>query len=138
MANRASLIRAENPGYAVSRRGRHFLEFDLGGGKRRWVGTIEPLHIRDSETEIDATWATDTGAWQWKIAAKQVPAAPSDLAEPQSAGRGRNALRHRVEHQARDVARCRRREDVAHEALLGEEGVRAAVVEVSMGEKKGV
>ena len=69
MANSAALIRAANPGLAVTRRGRRFLEFDLGGGKRRWVGTLEPLHLRDSETEIDTTWQADTGAWQWKMLA---------------------------------------------------------------------
>ena len=69
MANRAALIRQENQGLTVTRRGRRFIEFDLGGGKRRWVSTIEPLHLRGSETEIDATWVADTGAWQWKIAA---------------------------------------------------------------------
>lgn len=69
MGNHAALIRQQNAGRAVTRRGTRFLEFDLGGGRRRFVATIEPLHVRNSETEIDATWTPDSGAWQWKIAA---------------------------------------------------------------------
>ena len=68
MANRAALIRQENAGLTVTRRGRRFLEFDLGGGRTRHVATIEPLHVRNSETEIDTAWVADTGAWQWKLA----------------------------------------------------------------------
>jgi len=68
LSNHAALIRQENAGLTVSRRGRRFLEFALPDGKTKHVATIEPLHLRDSETEIDATWVTDTGAWQWKLA----------------------------------------------------------------------
>ena len=68
MANHAALIRAENTGLDVARRGRHFVEFALPDGKTRHVATIDPLHLRGSETEIDATWVADTGAWQWKLA----------------------------------------------------------------------
>lgn len=70
MANHAALIRQQNEGLAVTRRGRRFLEFALPDGKRRFVSTIEPLHVRDSETEIDATWSASVDpAWQWQIAA---------------------------------------------------------------------
>ena len=70
MANHAQQIRNENAGLTVTRRGRRFVEFDLGGGRKRYVATIDPLHLRaDLQTEIDATWVADTGAWQWKIAA---------------------------------------------------------------------
>lgn len=69
MANHAALIRAENPGLAVVARGRNSIHFDMGNGQRRAVLTIDPLHIRNSETEIDATWVADTGAWQYKLAA---------------------------------------------------------------------
>jgi len=68
MANHAALIRQENLGRTVTRRGRRFIEFDLGGGVRRYVATIDPLHVRGSETEIDTTFVADTGAWQWKLA----------------------------------------------------------------------
>jgi len=68
MANHAALIRQENSGLTIARRGRRFIEFALPDGKTRHVATIEPLHLRDSETEIDATWVADTGAWQWKLA----------------------------------------------------------------------
>jgi len=68
MANHAALIRQENSGLSIAQRGRRFIEFDLGNGQRRFVSTIEPLHIRNSETEIDTTWLADTGAWQWKLA----------------------------------------------------------------------
>lgn len=68
MANHAALIRAEHAGLDVVRRGRNFVEFALPDGKRRHVATIDPLHLRNSETEIDATWVADTGAWQWKLA----------------------------------------------------------------------
>ena len=67
MANHAALIRQENAGLDVVGRGRHFVEFALPDGKRRHVATIDPLHKRDSETEIDATWYPDSGAWQWRI-----------------------------------------------------------------------
>lgn len=67
MGNHASLIRFAEGGKPVTRRGRNFIEFDNGDGSRRFVATIEPLHVRASETEIDATWYPDTGAWQWKI-----------------------------------------------------------------------
>ena len=71
MDNRAALIQAEaeNAGLTVTSRGRRFLEFALPDGRTRHVATIEPLHLRDSETEIDTGWVADTGAWQWKIAA---------------------------------------------------------------------
>ena len=68
MANRAALIRAENAGLPLLRRGRRSLEFDLGNGRRRLVTTIDPLHVSGTETEIDASWQADTGAWQWKMA----------------------------------------------------------------------
>lgn len=68
MSNRAAQIRAENSDKTVTRRGRSFIEFDLGGGKRRFVSTIEPLHYGASaDTEIDTTWQPDTGAWQYKL-----------------------------------------------------------------------
>ena len=69
MGNHAQLIRAENAGLTVTRRGRRFVEFALPDGRTRHVAAIDPLHIRDSETEIDTGWVADTGAWQWKIAA---------------------------------------------------------------------
>ncbi len=68
MSNHAALIRQENAGKPVLRRGRNFIEFDLGGGVRRYVTTIAPLHVRASDTEIDTTFIADTGAWQWKMA----------------------------------------------------------------------
>jgi hypothetical protein len=69
MANRAALIRAENPGLPVVGRGRHHIEFDLGGGKKQRVLTIERLHLADETTEIDTGIVADTGAWQWKLVA---------------------------------------------------------------------
>ena len=69
MGNHAALIRQENAGLTVTRRGRRFVEFALPDGRTRHVAAIDPLHIRDSETEIDTGWVADTGAWQWKIAA---------------------------------------------------------------------
>jgi hypothetical protein len=68
MANRAALIRAENAGLTVTRKGRRFLEFDLGSGVTRHVATIDPLHTRTTQAEIDTAWIPDTGAWQWKLA----------------------------------------------------------------------
>jgi hypothetical protein len=56
MANHAQLIRQENSGLSVARRERRFIEFDLGNGKKRHVATIDPLHIRNTETEIDTAW----------------------------------------------------------------------------------
>lgn len=71
MANRAALIRNENMGRTVTRRGRRFVEFDMGGGQQRFVTTIEPLHYGAGETsEIDTTWMpTGGGAWQWALEA---------------------------------------------------------------------
>src|SRR3990172_8574943 len=68
MANRAALIRQENLGRTVTRRGRRFIEFDLRGGVTRFVATLDPLHVRGSATEIDTAFVSDTGAWQWKLA----------------------------------------------------------------------
>lgn len=67
MSNHAAEIRAENAGLSVLRRGRRFVEFNNGDGSKRWVGTIDPLHVTGTETEIDATWLTDAGAWQWRM-----------------------------------------------------------------------
>jgi len=67
VANHAAIIRAENEGLPITRKGRRFLEFALPDGRRRFVTAIEPLHTRTTEAEIDATWYPDTGAWQWKI-----------------------------------------------------------------------
>jgi hypothetical protein len=69
MSNRAALER-QAQGLPVTRRGRHFLEFDAGAGVRRWVGTIEPLHYgAAADQEIDTAWVADTGAWQWRMIA---------------------------------------------------------------------
>jgi len=68
MANHAALIRQENLGRTVTRRGRRFIEFDMGGGVTRYVATIDPLHTRTSQAEIDTAFVADTGAWQWKLA----------------------------------------------------------------------
>lgn len=68
MANRAALIRLENEGKNVTRRGKNFIEFDLGNGVTRHVATIEPLHYgAQFDQEIDTAWEADTGAWQWRI-----------------------------------------------------------------------
>lgn len=68
MANHASLIRyVDGEGKPVKRRGRNFIEFGLGSGVTRHVAVVDPLHVRQSETEIDATWYPHPGAWQWRI-----------------------------------------------------------------------
>lgn len=71
MANRASQIdaevRAAHPGATVKRRGRSFIEFDLGGGKRLWEGTIEPLHTKGG-AEIDTTWVGAVAPWSYQDA----------------------------------------------------------------------
>lgn len=67
MANHAALIRAENNGLPVTRRGRGYIEFDAGGGKKRFISTIEPLHYGAGNSEIDTTWTATTGAWQYQI-----------------------------------------------------------------------
>ena len=68
MGNRAAQIRAQNAGLVVTRRGRRFIEFDLGGGKQRFVTTIEPLHYgAANDSEIDTAWQADIGAWQYKL-----------------------------------------------------------------------
>jgi hypothetical protein len=70
MANRAALFRAENDGRAVTRRGRNFIEFDLGGGRKRLVSTIEPLHYGPlGALEIDTTWTPTSGVWQHQMTA---------------------------------------------------------------------
>jgi hypothetical protein len=69
MANRAAIIRAEEAGKTILRRGRRFIEFDNGDGSKRFVTMIDPLHVRGGETEIDTGFIADTGAWQWKMAA---------------------------------------------------------------------
>ena len=68
MSNHAELIRDMYPSRAVTSRGRRHIEFDLGGGQKRRVLTIEPLHTASNQ-EINTTWQTDSGAWQWKITA---------------------------------------------------------------------
>ena len=69
MSNHSFLIHERYaPGRPVRRRGRRFIEFDMGGGIVRYVATIDPLHIRNSETPIDTAFQPDTGAWQWKLA----------------------------------------------------------------------
>jgi len=68
MANHAALIRAENDGLPILRRGRRFIEFSLPGGGWRHVATIDPLHTRTTQAEIDTAWVADSGAWQWKLA----------------------------------------------------------------------
>ena len=67
MANRAAQIRAENAGKAVTRRGRSFIEFDAGGGKRRFVATIEPLHAKGG-AEIDTEWTATASPWSYACA----------------------------------------------------------------------
>jgi hypothetical protein len=69
MTNRAALLRAEHAGRAVTRRGRSFIEFDLGGGRRRVVSTIEPLHYGDGTQEIDTAWSATSGVWQHQMLA---------------------------------------------------------------------
>jgi hypothetical protein len=76
MSNRAAIIRQENAGLPVVRRGARFIEFDLGGGQKRYVATIEPLHYGD-EQEIDTDWTSTSGVWQhemlandWQVRAK--------------------------------------------------------------------
>lgn len=61
MANHAALIRQENDGLDVARRGRNYVEFNLPDGKKRHVATIDPLHIRNTETEIDTAWEDGDG-----------------------------------------------------------------------------
>ena len=65
--NRAAQIRAENADRAVTRRGRSFIEFDLGNGRTRHVATIEPLHTRTG-TEIDTAWGAAVSPWQYQAA----------------------------------------------------------------------
>jgi len=67
VANRAAQIRAENAGKAVTRRGRSFIEFDAGGGKRRFVATIEPLHAKGG-AEIDTEWTATASPWSYACA----------------------------------------------------------------------
>jgi hypothetical protein len=69
MGNHAANIRAtDGAGKSVVARGRNHIIFDLGNGQKKYVSTIDPLHLRGSETEIDTAWVADTGAWQWKLA----------------------------------------------------------------------
>lgn len=72
MANRASLIdaevRAQHANATLKRRGRNFIEHDLGGGVTRWTGAIEPLHTR-AGAEIDTAWVADASPWSYRIAA---------------------------------------------------------------------
>jgi len=63
--NRAAQIRAENADRAVTRRGRSFIEFDLGGGRTWHVATIEPLHTR-AGTEMDTAWGAAVSPWQYQ------------------------------------------------------------------------
>lgn len=69
MANRAASLRQEQTGRTVTRRGKRFLEFDLGSGRRRYVTTLEPLHYGDGTQEIDTAFTADVGAFQWKMTA---------------------------------------------------------------------
>lgn len=66
MANRAAMIRQSNPGKTVTGRGRRFIEFDIGGGVKRLVTSIDPLHY-GANVEIDTTFQPDVGAWQYKL-----------------------------------------------------------------------
>lgn len=67
MPNRAALWRAkvatetgrERP---VVQRARHGLTVDLGGGKRRLLQSVGPVHTRDGR-EIDTDLDTDKGGW---------------------------------------------------------------------------
>lgn len=68
MANRAESIRQQE-GLSVTRRGKRFIEFDRGNGKKRFVTTIEPLHYGDGTQEINTAFTADTGAFQWKMTA---------------------------------------------------------------------
>lgn len=72
MSNRAAQLDAEtkqrHPGATVKRRGRNFIEHDLGGGVTRWTGTIEPLHTR-AGAAIDTTWVADTSPWSYRVSA---------------------------------------------------------------------
>lgn len=62
MGNHAALIRQENAGLDVVRRGRNFVEFALPDGKKRHVATIDPLHIRNQpDVEIDTAWEDGDG-----------------------------------------------------------------------------
>lgn len=73
MANRAAQldvdVKAAHPNATVTRRGRNFIEHDLGDGKTRWTGTIEPLHTRADSTPIDTAWVADASPWSYRIAA---------------------------------------------------------------------
>lgn len=72
MANRAAQLDAEtrqaHPQATVKRRGRNFIEHDLGGGVTRWTGTIEPLHTQ-AGAEIDTTWVADASPWSYRVSA---------------------------------------------------------------------
>jgi len=72
MANRAAQLDAEtrqaHPQATVKRRGRNFIEHDLGGGVTRWTGTIEPLHTR-AGTAIDTAWVADASPWSYRVSA---------------------------------------------------------------------
>ncbi len=68
MANRAASLRAD-VNRPVLRRGRRFVEFDLGAGQRRQVFTIDPLHYGDGTQEIETAFVPDTGAFQWRMVA---------------------------------------------------------------------
>jgi hypothetical protein len=69
MSNHAALIRAENAGKPVLQRGRDFIDFDLGGGKKQRVFTIDKLHYGAAyDQEVDTTWITSVDpAWQWQL-----------------------------------------------------------------------
>lgn len=69
MANRAALFRAENAGKPVTKRGRNFIEFDLGNGVTRHVASVDPIHYGAAhDQEIDTTWVASVNpAWQLQL-----------------------------------------------------------------------
>jgi hypothetical protein len=79
MGNEAQWFRDRFPSRPITRRGRNYIEFDLGNGQKALGSSIAPLHLRASETEIDTAWVADTGAWQWKIASTDYQAHARDV-----------------------------------------------------------
>lgn len=68
MSNHAALIRESNPGKTVTKRGKNFIEFSLGEDSYRYHATGDRLHYGAAfDKEIDTTWVSTTGAWQYQI-----------------------------------------------------------------------
>ena len=70
MSNRVTAHKANFPGKSIVARSKTSITFDMGGGVKRSICGIAPLHKGNGPfveaDEIDTAWQTTTGAWDYE------------------------------------------------------------------------